>query len=360
MNKAYENNVYEKDDLEEKSLGCLMSTFIGDTIALPVECLSPQKIKNVFGYLNKHENNKYHPYQSVAKQPAGTKSDDSQLQLCLMNSLRRKNKFDIDDIKLSHIEAYEGKWGEPVGWGGSTRTAIYNIKNNKFPTYAPGGAGNGPVIKIAPLAIYCAYKTSKTINGKFADIYNYSLLKKCKEISLITHEDPSCIVACYCHCKMIIRALQNEVPKQSDEIANIIIKDAQYAEEKLQLKPFLSVRLESILNLKFQINDTCLSIFDLETGTVSNMICQKNSSWIYNSYPLTAYCVAKYFPLKNFRHAILETANAGADADSNTSMVGAIIGADLGFKSIPIDMIKGMADWKLLLTESKQFLLAIG
>lgn len=353
-----------REQLQDKTIGSLIGTFVGDAFALPVECQSPSSIRRLYGYLDKYVNNQFHPYRGVAKRPAGTKSDDSQLTLCMMDSLRRKCGYDLRDIRLTHIEAFEGKWGEPIGWGGSTREAIKKMKAGAIFTAIPEGAGNGPTIKIAPLAIYCLYKTLGTSAGRFTNSFNHALLKKCREVSMLTHGDTACIVASYCQARMIIRALQNELPTNSQEIADLIIDDAVYSEQKIQINPGLSARLKSILLMKLPYGDSpessgCLSIFDLDTRRVSEMICQNKSSWIYNSYPLVAYCVAKYVPYKNFSYAITETASAGADADSNASMVGAIIGALLGFSSIPVHFLRGIRDWRILLQESKQFELSL-
>lgn len=339
-----------RDRIRDKVLGSLMSVFIGDALGLPAECQSPESIKRKFGYIDWFESNRYHPYQSVAKQQQGSISDDSQLTLAMMDAIN--NGYSIENIKQSHIEAYEGKWGDPVGWGKTTVSSIKKIKNNEVDTFIQEGAGNGPVIKIAPFAIYCVYRTG----GKFSDSFNLSLLKKCQEISRITHGDAACVVAAYCHCKMIIRALQDEIPETSHLIAGLFIDDAIFAEKELNNPTCkFSDRLQSILLWRQNTPGDDLDIFDLSTAKVSKMICTSQSSYIYNSYPLVAYCCAKYLPYKNFQYIITETVNAGADADSNASMVGSIVGAMLGMDEIPVIFIKGLLDWKVLFENASRF-----
>jgi ADP-ribosylglycohydrolase len=246
----------------------------------------------------------------------------------MMDSIRRSGAYDLKDIKKAHIEAFNGKWGQPIGWGKTTRTICEKIKNNVNYTVSINGGGNGTVIKISPLAIYAVYRTLNTHVGKFTNSFNASLLKKCREISMITHGHPMCIVATYCQARMIIRALQNELPTQSLEIAQLFIEDAQNVETKIVTNdvPLLSKKLQEFLT---QNN------FDKETTIVSTLICTSASSFILNSYPLVTYCVSKYLPYRNFQYAITQTINAGADADSNGSMVGAIMGAYLGLHNIP-------------------------
>lgn len=312
--------------LKDKCSAALLSVFVGDAFALPVECQSPDNIKKIYGYLDRFVDNTNHPYSTVASCPAASISDDSQLQLALMSSLERSKCLDLEDLKKAHIEAYDSKWGQPIGWGGTTKQSIQKMKAGEKETFIQDGAGNGPVIKIAPLAVYYILTAGK----KYADGLNSSLLRDCQAISKLTHNENACVIAAYCHAKTIIRAIQGELPDKSRDIAQIIIDDALYAEKNLKIGSDFSDRLYDVLLVEFNCEQGTFCAFDLETSIVSKMICQKQSSWIYNSYPLTAYCIAKYVPYKNFMYTITQTANAGGDADSNTSMVGAVMGGLLG------------------------------
>lgn len=344
--------------LKDRALGSLMGVFIGDVLGLPVECQSPYSIREKFGYLDHAAKNMHHPFTSVAKRSAGTISDDSQLTLSVLDSILETQKVDANDLKQSMLLTYDGKWGIPVGWGKTTRDACLKIKNKEEVIVSPDGAGNGPVIKIAPLAIYFAYKCKKTQYKKYVDELNPLLLSKCKEITFITHGNLGCVIASYCHVRMLIRFLQNEAPKESLSIAKLFISDCIWAEEQIKTDNSFSERMQEILFWKVESSigpGQNLKSFDIETSKISTMICSEKSSYIYNSYPLVAYCAAKYLPYRNFKHSVLETVNAGADADSNASMVGALIGASLGISSIPIDMIKSVKNWKKLYMRIKLF-----
>ena len=345
------------DRLRDKVLGSAFGVFIGDARGLPAECQSPASIREKFGYLDWYADNHHHPFKNVARRAAGTKSDDSQLTLALMTSIRRRNGYDLLDIRKAHIEAADGAFGLPVGWGKTTRTAVENMRNSVLEPGIPDGAGNGTVMKIAPLAMYCVYRLAYAEVGRFTNSYNAALLKKCREISQLTHGDPACVVACYCQSRMLIRALQDELPKETPTIARLFLEDARYAEEKLQDPAcHLAARMDEILSWRIETAPgQVLNMFDLETAKVSVRICTEHSSYIYNSYPLVAYCVAKLLPFKNFEYAINETVNAGADADSNASMVGAIVGADVGFPAIPSHMVKGLREWHALWQHVTEF-----
>ncbi len=334
-----------------KTVGSLMGVFIGDALGLPLECSSPDDARRNHGYVDDYVSNQHHPYSSVAKNKKGTWSDDTQLTLALMRSLARRGQYDLKDIRLSHLEAYQGKWGKPVGWGRSTRQACENIKNGISPTYVADGAGNGPCMKIAPLAIYYVYRAESVI-GRYNNSLNASLFKKCKEIAMITHGDQRCIVAAYCQARMVIRAMLDQIPDRPGLISQIFVQDARYAESRIDWPDdtdLLSERIEQITTLDYET----------ETSAISKAICTAQSSFIMNSYPLVAYCVCKYLPYRNFRYAVSQTINAGADADSNGSMVAAIIGANLGFGSIPPEWVKNIRQSKMLLQQVRGFEQAI-
>lgn len=335
--------------IRDKAIGSLLGVAIGDAMGLPLECRSPAIIREMFGYVDTYVTNKHSKWPNIARRATGTISDDTQLTLALMDSLQ--NGYNLTDIKKAHVEAYEGKWGKRLGWGNTTKAATLHIKNGEKITCMPNGAGNGPVMKIAPLAIYSVYQTARTGYGRFTNTFNASLFTKCYEISQITHGDPRCAVAAYCQCRMLVRALQDEIPEFSRQIATLFIADAEFAESKINVdEDLLSKRMESFLRKEN---------FEKETSAVSVDICTEQSSFIMNSYPLVAYCVSKYLPYKNFTHSITQTVNAGADADSNGAMVGAIAGAHLGLDSVPIDLVKGLKQAKTILKQIKTFEQAI-
>lgn len=341
------------DKLNPKAVGSLMGVVVGDTHGLPAECLSPVMIRDKMGYVDKAVSCKHHPFKSVARRSSGTKSDDTQLTEAMMLSLNRCGGYNLNDIKKAHVEAADGEFGTPVGWGSSTRSSVARMKEGKAVTKNPGGAGNGPVIKIAPLAIHCVYRCLDTPHHRFTNSFNHSLLKKCREISELTHDDAGCVVAAYCQSRMIIRALQDELPKESSTLARMFVEDAVWAQAKVGGQ--LAERMEEVFGWTALVEETKLRSFDIETSKISAMICTEKSSYIYNSYPLTAYCIAKYLPYRNFRHAVLETVNAGADADSNASMVGAVMGAALGLDAIPESMVKSIKDWSKMLAKIRNF-----
>lgn len=335
--------------LKNKTYGSLMGVVIGDALGLPLETMSPDEIKSDLGYVNTYINNPNHRFESIRKSHPGTTSDDSQLTLAMAWALSKR--YDIETIKKAHVKAIEGKWGKPLGWGNTTRTAAENIKNKISPSVVKDGAGNGSPMKISPLGIYATYRARRTPAGIYVDAYEASMIDKCHEVTSLTHGNPMCSVAAFCQARMVIRAMQNEIPHSPQDIRTLFISDASKAEKQLSQhvvfpEEILSERMEDILND---------SMLEVHTAEVSKIICTSQSSFVYNSYPLVAYCICKYFGYKNPFYAITETANAGADADSNASMVGAIMGAAFGYKSLPLNIVKETKNLNKISSTIKEF-----
>ena len=154
---------------------------------------------------------------------------------------------------------------------------------------------------------------------------------------------------------MIIRAIQDEIPKSPISIFELYMNDILYAENNLNITEWPDNKKLSDRMIEIIDKDS----FNYTADSMSVKICTEHSSHVMNSYPMVVYCVCKYFGYQNIMHAIRETANAGADADSNASMVGAILGASLGFSDIPSDMIKGIRNYNNLIKNVNAFEIGI-
>lgn len=343
------NESLNPDELRNKTLGCLFGVFIGDAFGLPLKGMPPKEICENFGYVDEYIKNEDHQIEAVRNRAAGTVSDISQLTLALMDSLTRQEGYDFADIQQAHIEAYDKKWGQRTDWDANTLAATRNLKEGKTPTCMLLGETNTPVSKIAPLGIYSVYKIFNMTQKRFTDVFNESLLNKCKEITEITHGNPRCIVAAYCQARMIIRAMQSEIPTEATEIVRVFLSDASYAEEILEMdwsENALSDSIEALLSSS--------DIFDRTTFLAMNDIYIDGTT-VCNSYTFVIYCVAKYLQYKNIRYTLTETANAGGESSDHTSMVGAILGAHMGFHAFATDMLRPLVRYRLFLQEIRKF-----
>ncbi len=135
----------------------------GDAAGLPVETRSHNYIAGKYGRVSEllpvHENPFY-----TGEFGAGTWSDDTQLSMAVARALVRAGTFDMAAIADEHVAEYNNTpqvtkpSGQVVkrGWGGSTTHAVerYMAGTPWQECGEVNGAGNGVIMKLAPLAYW--------------------------------------------------------------------------------------------------------------------------------------------------------------------------------------------------------------
>lgn len=128
--------------------------------------------------------------------PGDTTDDWAQTEM-VIDSLCDNRGFDLADIARRHVAASD--W--PHGWGGTTRAAIAAIKAGRPPSVPPPrpdpgeGAGNGPAMKVMPLAWLHALRA---VRGGFSAWDGEALRALCDDVvalSFMTHGDPLSAIA---------------------------------------------------------------------------------------------------------------------------------------------------------------------
>ena len=174
---------YDRD--VDRVRGCLMGAIIGDAMGMPVEGMKPKEVvllnggKGVEGFLPPMGREIF----GTQHLKAGDTTDDWQLLSAVARSLiRTKGVFDLEDCAQQHVHELEIR---EIGWGGTTENAIRSIKEgdryvrtDPLPPALPNqGAGNGVMMKIAPLAII---HQSNDWQGLWSD---------CRSLGSMTHAD---------------------------------------------------------------------------------------------------------------------------------------------------------------------------
>lgn len=149
---------------EKESLG---ATFIpaiayGDAFGLPAEGKSSEAIAKLYGKLTELTPPLDHPFFPYEEK--GVTSDDTQLSVVVAESLIASNGFSLEDQAHRHLQAFEqtpvikNREGSvtPQGWGKSTIQALQRLQQGVSPEHTgeKGGAGNGVIMKLAPLAVW--------------------------------------------------------------------------------------------------------------------------------------------------------------------------------------------------------------
>jgi ADP-ribosyl-[dinitrogen reductase] hydrolase len=135
----------------------------GDAAGLPVETRSAEYIANTHGTIDRLLPTTENPFYKGLYE-AGTWSDDTELSIAVARSLIKANGFDMRAIADEHVTMYGQALqitkpnGQTVvrGWGRSTTTAVQRYMEG-VPIEQCGardGAGNGIIMKMAPLALW--------------------------------------------------------------------------------------------------------------------------------------------------------------------------------------------------------------
>ncbi len=266
----------------------------------------------------------------------GVAIGDTQLTLATIDALTESDGiFDMDAIARAHISAYKE---ERRGWGKSTRGACERLTKGAGWNWTNSGdrdgAGNGVMMKIAPLGLWQTMAVE--------DIRPF--VNKCIEYGKMTHLGTPAIVAGTLHAVSIAtfagrkdsfvrvptflsylyelaKGLEAELPPWKDKISSQIINIMAYIDYGRRG------------NLGKQSPEDIASLFG--GGT----------SYAYHSFGLAYAIFAKSACNPDNPdpfNAVFEAVNAGGDTDTNASIVGSLVGALHGMRAIPQELVEGV------------------
>jgi ADP-ribosyl-[dinitrogen reductase] hydrolase len=273
-------------DTADRYRGALLGLACGDAVGTSVEFMPRGSFAPVTDMLGGG------PF-SLAP---GKWTDDTSMALCLAESLIVKRGFDPRDQMTRYANWYEwGYWsstGTCFDIGMTTKAAIHAFLRTGEPfsgSTAPDTAGNGSLMRLAPIAMYFA--SDEVLVQEMA-----------ARSSMTTHAAPECLDACRLFSVALSRALR-ACPK--DEVLD------------LSDLPLASSKVKRLAAGEFQTKDrTEIS----------------GSGYVVESLEAALWCFAKHH---NFRATVLEAVNLGDDADTTAAIVGQLAGAYYGVSGIP-------------------------
>ena len=226
----------------------------------------------------------------------GQWTDDTSMALCLATSLLAKRGFDPMDQMERYWDWYKNGYlsstGKCFDIGNTVRYALERHKRTGSPfsgSTSPDMAGNGSLMRLAPIPMYFFPDLEKTIH--FAG-----------ESSRTTHGAIECVEACQLFAEMTLRALSG---LHKDEI--LFHTTGQISSPKLK---------------------------DIAQGNYCQKPVEqiKGSGYVVESLEAALWC---FYQTETFEAAILRAANLGDDADTTAAICGQIAGAYYGASGIP-------------------------
>jgi ADP-ribosyl-[dinitrogen reductase] hydrolase len=328
---------------------------VGDAMGMPVEMMTAEEIaratdgKGVTGFID--------PLQTKIKGtrslPPGTTTDDTQLTLAVARSLIECRRFDMTDQARKLVQA----WADTkFGWGRATKGAAEEIgqwflsdgqkgRHPEAPAPAPStdgeGCGNGVAMKVAPLALRHA-----AVHGSDKD---EPLLSEVMELGLMTHGDPRASIAAAALAKAYVLCASGAAATLAgvgiiDRVTDTaLILESRYRFYRANEDTFSSALLwakkclGSAAVLRNQVGTAC---FALESV----------------AFAIGTFCRHP----ADFRAGVLEAVNAGGDADTTASMVGGLIGANLGLACVPKEWSDGLLGLPHILRTADELADSIG
>lgn len=254
---------------------------------------------------------------------AGQTTDDTQMAICLAESLRARGRLDADDVARRYAA-----WSKVAfDIGRQTRQAMALIDDgataaeagrlvwqNADPTRRP--AGNGSLMRSAPLATW------------LPEVSDEALTRATLAESAITHFDPRCQLA----SAAFVASLRAGA-RGGDGRAMWTAAEAGLRRAGRLLK-------EDEPALGEEINEAeAMLIVDLDLAAARSPELYSNQVNLldHQGYVRVAFRLAYWHLVHtaDWRAALLDVCNRGGDADTNCAITGALLGARDGEHAIP-------------------------
>lgn len=325
----------------DKFLGCIYGVAIGDALGRPVETMTANGIRNSFGRIEKYES--FHDHFTGARYKRGTWSDDTQLTLALMKALIDSGgNFDMDVIANGHIREFKEAGGR--GWGPSTFKSCKKLSENThwLESGNPNGAGNGVMMKIAPLGLW------RSVLSEDPRIFS----DQCVTFAKMTHLGTPAIVGGVVHAFAVVSlAGRNNRKVEPLTLLRILYNLSVFLEDELEC----NLPTDKRWSPEDQISKTILDVVDyLDLGKYGNEDPHDLERLALKFFGGTSYAPRSFglsyaIFMKSCLNpdnpdpfsAVFDAVNAGGDTDSNAAIVGSLVGALHGFeKAIPKELAR--------------------
>lgn len=278
-------------ELRASFRGCLLGSAVGDALGGPLEFMEAGAIARKHGRVTEMIGGGW------LNLKAGDYTDDTQMALCLAESLAEKNCFDADDIAARFVAWLQSS---PPDVGNHTRAVLQRIAGGKISDWKaaslgiqranPSSAGNGSIMRCAPVALWDYQDTA-------------ALLEHSRVQSEITHAHLECQWACALANCFIVHLMQSGV---RDDALGKALNECRDAPGNLLKRASLAGDKN-----RAELNPTGYVLDTLDCALWALMNAD------------------------TFEDALVEAVNLGGDADSVGAVCGAFAGAFFGESEIP-------------------------
>jgi ADP-ribosylglycohydrolase len=236
--------------------------------------------------------------------PPGAWTDDTSMALCLAESLVERRGFDPVDQLERYVRWYrDGHWsstGRCFDIGNATRAALERFERapEPFPgDAAPRAAGNGPLMKLAPVALAYAADPAEAI--------------RCAALSArTTHGAPEAADACRYFAGLLVGALRGVGVEE-------LLADAFEPVAGLWQAETLHPKIAAVAAGAFHVK---------EPPAI------RGGGYVVDALEAALWALRSS---RSFEEGVLAAVNLGDDADTTAAIYGQLAGALYGVDAIP-------------------------
>lgn len=284
----------------DRAKGSILGLVAADALGSTVEFTSPIEIKQKFGPAGQTEMRG----GGFLNWGVGDYTDDSQMMLCLLESLVATNRetvrgLDVEDLGRRFVGWYDSR---PPDIGLTVGQALSRLKSG-VPAASSGDANpqsqaNGAVMRCAPVAVLWHQPSGR------AELVRDSLLSAAP-----THRSPIAAGACV--------------------VANVMIAGF------INGQPFETALAQAKLAAGPEWQQA------LDEWEKAGRPHRGNSGWALSTVLTALHCI---LTTSTFEEAVVKAVNGGDDADTVGAVTGEIAGALYGYAAIPARWLKVLKD----------------
>ena len=253
----------------------------------------------------------------------GQVTDDTQMACCIAAILRSLHRYDMVEV----AKRYAAWRPHAFDVGAQTAQAIEAFASGLSPESAgrdvwlkngKQAAGNGSLMRTAPIAVYFAKDQTARITASLED-------------SAITHYDPRCRLACVVLNASIAAAITSVKPPKPDDLVNSAGMDLSLAGAMLGRSAG-----DWIIHVKDATEwireDLAFAKADDPMLYGPDLHMLRQEGFVRVAFRLAYW---ELFHAPSFEAALLDVVNRGGDADTNAAIAGALLGAFFSEEQIP-------------------------
>lgn len=299
-------------DYRSKYRGALLGAAVGDALGRPWEAHGDRATRESLESLAR-----YRRWPGWSGGALGTVTDDTQLTMCVAESLCTRLCLDPKDLARRFVE-----WEPDArGPGAATMQAVHALARG-VPWNRAGvdSAGNGAAMRVAPIALFHPVSL-----GPLRDDAALS--------AVITHATEMAVVSAIAQASMVAWCL-HRVPGAltGESLRADLLTGLEVALEGVAEAEVRERRRDDPKPTRLQ--DRLIEAFRMQSAAPTQAFDHfHNGAFVLESLPASLWCFLRYWD--DPWRAILTAVQGGYDADTVASMTGALVGALHGEDALP-------------------------